>query len=388
MSLIDAQRSDRARYAPWSLTDFAEALERDSLPAECDWSPLFVTLAPGERARLDQLVSAQQFRCVDEIARQLDDFSAIRYPSPSQANERLAMRAAVESREGGTDVLGLWVWFGWMRTLVHLLPPNAYFAVITNRNHDKITEEEQALLRTKRIGVMGLSVGGEAAVTVAQEHLCGEIVIADFDRLDLSNLNRLHAGVDELGHNKAHIVARRIARIDPYLRVIVFADGITTENLPTFMQGLDLLLEECDGLPIKHAAREWAMRERLNLTYAADENGFLSIEPYGNVAGLPMFHGRVSEPPKPRSAYSSTIEFYRALTEWLGGWDRISERSRQSLLALETRLCGYPQLASEARFAAGSVGHVARRLLLGEQLAPALHFIDLQSLVHSDPRAD
>jgi hypothetical protein len=44
-------------------------------------------------------------------------------------------------------------------------------------------------------------------------------------------------------------------------------------------------------------------------------------------------------------------------------------------------LCGYPQLASEARFAAGQLGHVARRLLVGEHIAPYVGNMDLTELL-------
>lgn len=42
-----------------------------------------------------------------------------------------------------------------------------------------------------------------------------------------------------------------------------------------------------------------------------------------------------------------------------------------------------PQLASEARYAAGQLGNVARRLLLGETLPPFVGNLDLEELVPS-----
>jgi hypothetical protein len=232
---------------------------------------------------------------------------------------------------------------------------------------------------------MGLSVGGEAAVTLAQEHLCGHIVLADFDRLDLSNLNRLQGGFDDLGVEKAVLVARRIARIDPYLEVTVFPDGVTEENAEEFLRGLDLLVEECDHLPMKHAIRERAREIGLNVVFAGDERGFLSVEPYREQPGLLPFHGRIERKQPPREAFPDRLSFLKALAEWLGGWDAISERSRRSLEQVGNKLVGYPQLASEARFAAGQVGHVARRLLLGEQLPPFLGHVDLEE-IFSDAR--
>jgi hypothetical protein len=89
----------------------------------------------------------------------------------------------------------------------------------------------------------------------------------------------------------------------------------------------------------------------------------------------------VTEPPRTRDEYATPVDFMRALTDWLGGWDRIPSRSRDSLSRIGRDLCGYPQLASEARLAAGQLGHVARRLLLGERLPPSWQHIDLDALV-------
>ena len=47
----------------------------------------------------------------------------------------------------------------------------------------------------------------------------GEIRLADFDEIDLSNLNRVRTHLINIGINKAVIVAREIAEIDPYLKV-------------------------------------------------------------------------------------------------------------------------------------------------------------------------
>ena len=312
---------------------------------------------------------------IDTYDRQLRELAAARLPAASEADRRLWID------EFAKDHPGVWVHVPWERKLARILDREEYFEVTTNRNHDKITVAEQRRLREKRVGVMGLSVGGEAAVTLAQEHLCGHVVLADFDRLDLSNLNRLQGGFDDLGINKAVLVARRIARIDPYLEVTVFPDGVTEENAEEFLRGLDLLVEECDHLEMKHDIRERARRLGLNVIFAGDERGFLSVEPYREHPGLPPFHGRIERRQPPRESFPDRLSFLKALTEWLGGWSSISERSRLSLERVGDTLIGYPQLASEARFAAGQVGHVARRLLLGEKLPPFVGHLDLEELL-------
>ena len=314
---------------------------------------------------------------VDAYERQLRELAAVRLPSAGEEERRLWIK------EFAKDHPGVWVHLPWERKLARILDREEYFEVVTNRNRDKITIAEQRALQEKRVGVMGLSVGGEAAVSLAQEHLCGHIVLADFDSLDLSNLNRLQGGFDELGMNKAILVARRIARIDPYLDVTVFPEGVTEENALEFLQGLDLLVEECDHLPMKHRIRELALVFRLNVVFAGDERGFLSVEPYRARPEMPLFHGRVERRQPPKEAFPDRLSFLKALTEWLGGWNAISGRSRESLERVGDTLVGYPQLASEARFAAGQIGHVARRLLLGERLKPFVGHLDLEELLRT-----
>jgi hypothetical protein len=322
---------------------------------------------------------------LDTIEGQLAELAAVRFPATHEVAAREAFIADSVAACGGAASFGTWVYLPWEAKVVHLLDRDEYFEVITSRNQNKITREEQQRLRTKRIGVMGLSVGGEAAVTVAQEHLCGEIVLADFDRLDLSNLNRLNAGCDELGLKKTTIAARRIARIDPYLKITVFDEGVTEATVDAFLDGLDLLLEECDALSMKYLVRQKARERGLNIAYAGDERGFLSIEPYGYWPELRLFHGCVDGPQLSREEFPTPLAFMKALAEWLGGWDHLSERSQRSLEQIGKTLCGYPQLASEARFAAGQVGHVVRRLLLGERLPPYVGHLDLDTLIPSGP---
>lgn len=369
------------------LEAFARAVASPRTPPAESWRPVFVRLQPSAFDGFGALCRERRIALIDTIDRQLLDLAAVRLPS-ADGSERQRFIEDALAAHGGRAAYGNWAYLPWEAKVVHLLDRADYFEVITNRNRDKITREEQRLLGTRRIGVIGLSVGGEAAVTVAQEHLCGEIVLADFDRLDLSNLNRLGAGFDDLGENKAIIVARRIAKIDPYIEVRVLRDRVTEDNLGSFLDGLDLLIEECDGLRIKHEVRRRARERGLNIIFAADERGFLSVEPYADWPELRPFHGRIEEPPPPREAFPTPLAFMQALTEWMGGWDQISERSRRSLEQIGATLCGYPQLASEARYAAGQIGQVARRLLLGERLPPYLGYLDLDQLLPSATNPD
>jgi tRNA threonylcarbamoyladenosine dehydratase len=369
--------------ATLNFEQFARLVAAPPEPPDESWRPALVRLTPDEAERFAALCRARRIAVVDAIDRQLADLAIVRLPSEDARSRRDSFIKEALAASGGRASYGTWVYFSWEAKAVHLLDADDYFEVITDRNRDKITRAEQRELRARRVGVVGLSVGGEAAVTVAQEHLCGHIVLADFDRLDLSNLNRLHAGCDELGLRKTTIAARRIVKIDPYLRVTVFEDGLTAENAGRFLDGLDLLIEECDSPRIKHEVRLLAKERGINVLYAADERGFFSVEPYRDFPELFPFHGRVEEPQPPKEEYPTPLGFFRALSEWMGGWESLSGRTRRSLERIGEELCGYPQLASEARYAAGQIGHVARRLLLGEKVPPYCGNLDLDDFLTS-----
>src|SRR5271156_5639486 len=107
-----------------------------------------------------------------------------------------------------------WAYYPWRRTVVAVLAPRAFRAVRLDRNRNIITAEEQARLGALRIGVAGLSAGHVIARTLAAQGMCGELRLADFDGIALSNLNRVPATVLDLGLNKAEVAARRIAELD------------------------------------------------------------------------------------------------------------------------------------------------------------------------------
>ncbi len=62
------------------------------------------------------------------------------------------------------------------------------------------------------------------------------------------------------GLNKATVAARRIAELDPYLPVELFDRGITTESVDGFLDGVDVLVEECDSLDMKVLIRQVGTR--------------------------------------------------------------------------------------------------------------------------------
>ncbi len=189
-----------------------------------------------EKSSLGKLIDEKSnIKIYDTMASQLKElvksFSPRQTLTPAEIEERKSEHLA------GSDIMeyGVWVYYPWSEKLVHILDEKEFVFLRTNRNKYKITGEEETRLSTKRIGVIGLSVGQSVSLTLAMERTFGELRIADFDDLEITNLNRLRTGIHNMGLLKTVLVAREIAEIDPFLKVTCFHEGITDENMERFL---------------------------------------------------------------------------------------------------------------------------------------------------------
>ncbi|WP_327167198.1 ThiF family adenylyltransferase [Streptomyces subrutilus] len=299
---------------------------------------------------------------------------------------RSRSRAVADTVGPHPDAYGRWAWYPWSGRLVHVLPEAEFRLVRTDRNRDKITREQQRGLLGRRIGVIGLSVGSSAALTCAMEGVGGAFRLADSDRLGLSNLNRLRAGVHEIGREKSVLCARRMYELDPYLDIEVHRGGIDEENIEDFFggegggHGLDLLIEEADAPWVKVASREHARSLRIPVLMDTNDRGVLDVERFDLEPDRPLFHGRVGAT---TAADVRDLGRDEALGFLLDVVDeqRLSPAMRDALTRVGHTLSSWPQLASGVMLGAALVTDTARRILLGEPLPSGRHSIDLETLV-------
>jgi molybdopterin/thiamine biosynthesis adenylyltransferase/nitroreductase len=275
-----------------------------------------------------------------------------------------------------------WVYYPWRRAVVRLLAPRAFSALRLDRNRNKITRAEQAHLRTLRIGVVGVSAGHSIAHVLAMEGLAGEIRLADFDTIELSNLNRIPASVLDLGVNKAVVAARRIAEIDPYLRVVALTEGILTENLGEFLDGLDVVIEECDSLDMKVLVREAARARRIPVIMETSDRGVLDVERFDLEPNRPIFHGLLGDVDSSKLAGLSLAEKGPYVARLIGVREA-SSRAAASFLEVGNSITGWPQLASEITLGAVTVAAAVRRLGTNGNLPSGRVRFDVEEILSS-----
>lgn len=119
---------------------------------------------------------------------------------------------------------------------------------------------QEALLNA-RVLIVGMGgLGSPAAMYLAAAGV-GTLVIADYDHVELSNLQRqiIHDG-DAVGQAKVESAARTLRRLNPGVRVDTLADRLTREHLTATVAGCDAVLDATDNFAIRYALNDacWA----------------------------------------------------------------------------------------------------------------------------------
>lgn len=312
---------------------------------------LLDTDEPGDRLILERLRADPTVEVVDRLDAQLANLRGLR-PAPDSTLLGEGTR---------------WAYYPWRRAVVAVLGPRGFRALRLDRNRNNITTPEQTRLSSLTIGVAGLSVGHVIAHTLAVQGLCGRLRLADFDHLELSNLNRVPATVFDLGLNKAQVAARRIAELDPYLAVDVFDAGITTDTIDAFLDGLDIVIEECDSLDMKVALRLAARDRNVPVLMATSDRGRVDVERFDQDPERPVMHGLLDQLDIELVAGMTSREKLPHMLRYDEA-AHISPRTAASLIEIDRSLSTWPQLASDVIVGAAAMAEAVRRIGLGENL--------------------
>jgi len=101
-------------------------------------------------------------------------------------------------------------------------------------------------LAFKTVGIAGCGgLGSNCAVALARTGV-GTLVLADFDIVSESNLNRQYFFIDQIGISKVEALQANIQRIDHSLKILPLPVRLTPMNIPALFAGCDVLVEAFD----------------------------------------------------------------------------------------------------------------------------------------------
>ena len=111
---------------------------------------------------------------------------------------------------------------------------------------ERVGEKMQSKLNASNVSICGLGgLGSNIAVSLARAGV-GTLILMDFDRVDLTNLNRQQYKASQLGQEKARALAENLREINPYIRLIPHCVRVTAENLPALAGQAQVVCEAFD----------------------------------------------------------------------------------------------------------------------------------------------
>lgn len=130
----------------------------------------------------------------------------------------------------------------------HPIPSREVMREALNIRHG---EDLQDKISAARVAVCGLGgLGSNIAIALARAGV-GHLHLIDFDRVDLTNLNRQQYAVGQLGQYKTDALRETLSLISPYCDVTCDTIQVTEENLPDLLKTEDYICEAFDRAEAK-----------------------------------------------------------------------------------------------------------------------------------------
>jgi hypothetical protein len=313
----------------------------------------------------------------DSLSSVADELFELRYPERKSAPASRQDFVDTVTREGAR--LGQWFHFPWNKTIAHYFDQNDHQELRTFRNQNMITKQEQAALLRARIAVIGLSVGSNVVGELLHAGIGGAFILADADTISLTNLNRIKAGMLDVGEKKTFKAGQAISELDPYVEQVHFQNGMSRDVLPELAEARpQIIFDEVDDFPTKVQLREFAQEHGIPLVMATDvgHSSVIDIERYDTESPA-MFNGRLD---------ASDIELIKQgnlspqdkkrITQKLVGIKNASVRLLDS--TMDERLAGLPQLGTTASLGGVLSGVVTPDIILGNRATSGRSIVPLR----------
>lgn len=131
-------------------------------------------------------------------------------------------------------------------------------------------EEGQEKLKNARVLVVGAGGLGSPISTYLAIAGVGKIILADFDTVELSNLNRqfLHHEKD-IGRTKIESAKEKLLSMNPGIEVETIGEMISEANIEYLIPECDIIVDALDNLETRHLLNRLAVKRRIPLVHGA-----------------------------------------------------------------------------------------------------------------------
>jgi len=281
--------------------------------------------------------------------------------------------------------LGAWVYYPWRQELVHVLAEGDFTRLRTIRNRDLITASEQKTLYDFPVACVGMSVGSAGALSLVLSGTSRQLKIADGAVISGSNLNRILAGVSDVGTDKSLSVARKAYEMNPYMQIKRFPK-ITAGSIGDFFESpwpIKAVIDEIDDLEIKIRLRLEAKKRGLPVIMATElgDSVMLDVERFDLEPGRQLFHGLVPDIEKILDRQDMNHREWQKHAASIIQTKNMPVILQKSLLKIGSSIVTHPQLGSTVLMTGGVTTYAVKRIALGQALPSGRTNISLDKLL-------
>lgn len=325
------------------------------------------------------------WKVADVYERQLVELFDVVYPylrfSPSYREKRESF-ISKKKKKG----VGNWIYFPWNGILLHMVNEEDFHILRTNRNRNLVISKEQKKLFNTCIGIVGLSIGAEIALSLSYSGTGNTMKLADFDTLAMSNLNRRKATVYDFGNPKTATIARQIYEANPYAKLTLLQNGLTRETLYEFFYNgpkPTVIFDEIDDFKMKVLLRIEARKARIPVIMLTNlgDSILIDIERYDLDGKLAIFNDLLGKLPEKILKKKITEKEKTQYAVQLVGIEHIPIKALASLFEINKTLVGRPQLSSTVTVAAGLASYLTREIILGKPIRSGRTYFSLSTLI-------
>lgn len=343
--------------------------------------PVVLDQGSFSESQLEQLRQANKIWEVKDIYEsQMSELAEIRFPGDISDRQ-----AFIDASPKG-DLAGAWVYYPWSGVLLHCVPEDELFELRTNRNKNLISQEEQTVLAASVVAVAGMSVGSGIVLSCVYSGISNTVKIADFDKLETANLNRLRESLPDIGVDKTVLAARHIYELNPFAKVIDFENGVNINNIDKFFTdpATSVVVDEIDDFKMKVQLRLKAKEQKVPLLMftSLGDNILVDVERYDINKELEIFNGAVAGLSEEILAKTEiSPEDAKKYAVQLVGPEFVPTKAIGSLPKIGKTLVGRPQLYSTIAVDGGLAAYIIKSILLGQPVKSGRYFIKFADLL-------
>ena len=165
---------------------------------------------------------------------------------------------------------------------------------------EEIGVSGQELLKQSKALVIGAGgLGSPAAMYLAAAGV-GRIGIADFDKVELHNLQRqlLH-GTGDVDREKTHSAKERLQDINPHTEIEIHDAGITPENAMNLFSEYDVIVDGSDNFSTRYLNNDASFLAGKPLIYGSIFKFEGQVSVFNNAGESPCYRCLFPDPPPP-----------------------------------------------------------------------------------------